>query len=64
MIDGEFETIEEEFKACHKLLDKHNVEDMHLDVNKELTLFGRISVLVGDLRFTQDIDDSEDFKDD
>ena len=49
--EGQFESEEEEIKACHELLDKHNVEETHLAAGEELSLFGRISLLTGDLDF-------------
>ena len=49
--EGQFESEEEEIKVCHELLDKHGVEENHLAVGEPLSLYGRISLLTGDLDF-------------
>ena len=38
--DGCFETCEEEYEACHELLDKHGMEKIHAIAGEELSLFG------------------------
>jgi hypothetical protein len=49
--EGQFESEEEEIKACHELLDKHRVEDTHIVNGEDLSLYGRIALLTGDLDF-------------
>ncbi len=43
--DGCFKNLATEYRACHALLDEHNIEKMH-ETGEELSLYGRLHELL------------------